>query len=376
MYRNHPCPGVRLLLLRFIVELERQDLHGTVGRFGPLFHRWLPDGEKDAIALDTGDSNARLKIWFERTGFVKDGFIEFDRARREVDPKIMSRQGLLDAGPLHAVLEIRDLEESQLSFLRNNAIGDPDYVGLGKRAAKLVYSSLSRLLDLLRTNYGQYWIGELASWDSRKESVGHYCRSLRAQWSLDDGETWTDFVPDHPMVTLTTVVQFGLQPYRVYLSKEDYQEIPRNVGEDPSPAARRLSRSHESLDQGDLRNALLEGATAAELAVSEFIRRKFPKDYSILGSFSNVPLRVQLAVLAAAAGRSSAEDIEHSEKAIDMRNKVVHEGWNPTDDAEIEVSGLHRTVAVLLSGPDFRFPSIDGGNTLAPESPEAPEGAS
>ena len=41
-------------------------------RSGVLFHRWLPAGIDDAIEVNTGTPNARLRFWFERCGYVDE----------------------------------------------------------------------------------------------------------------------------------------------------------------------------------------------------------------------------------------------------------------------------------------------------------------
>jgi hypothetical protein len=88
------------LLLKFGVLLENYNIEEFDRHKGPLFHRWLPDGEKDAILVDVPDPTAELKVWFERRGFVDDRWIRFDYSRPEIDPEIMERQAILDAGPL------------------------------------------------------------------------------------------------------------------------------------------------------------------------------------------------------------------------------------------------------------------------------------
>jgi hypothetical protein len=72
-------------------------------------------------------------------------------------------------------------------------------------------------------------------------------------------------------------------------------------------------------------------------------------------------------MVALSVGKASTEDVEHSIKAIKMRNDVIHEGWDPTEKAKDELDGLLRTVSALLPGPRFRFPSTHSGNTVAPE---------
>jgi hypothetical protein len=354
------------LLLRFAITLEDYSLSEIDQHHGPLFHRWLPDGEKDCIVLDTDDPSAELKIWFQRWGFVEHGFIVFSYERREVDPEIIPKQAVLDAGPLMGLLRIEGLSEEQLASIRENKVGDDAYVALGKRVVKrLVYPPVNRFINVLRTNYGQYWIRPLEEWDSRRESLGGYCSFLQLKWS-PDGQIWEDFLPDEAVTKITARLQ---RHFPGYLTEEGWQEL-REVareGYEPSLGAVILSRTHQLLDQGNMRHAVIEGVIALEVALSELIRRKLGAAESLIermSAFWNLPLPSQLVSIAAPLGTVSSQDIEDTVRAIEMRNKVIHQGWNPPDDAAVALSGLLRTVAALLSGPRFRFPSGHFGNSL------------
>ena len=352
--------------------LENYSLPTVDQNHGPLFHRWLPDGEKHAIVLDTGDSNAKLKVWFERFGFVdsSSGYIRFNYQRREVDPKIIPMQAILEAGPLIGILEIQGLSEEQLDPIQENKVGDSLYIAVGKEVVKkLIVPPVARFLDILRTNYGQYWIRKLERWDSRKESLGSYCRSqLRLKWSLDGGKTWKRFLPDRQEGRLTATIG---RSFREYLTEEDWGELAKAVGEkyEPSLAAFALSRTNQFLNQGNLKQALVEGVSALEIALDEFIRQKFHGANSLLGlmsPFYELRLPVKVTTVATISGKIPSQDIEHTIEAIDMRNRVIHEGWNPPDNASQHLRGLLRTTAILLSGPQFRFPSANPGNALMP----------
>src|SRR5579864_6811086 len=192
------------LLLKFYVYLKR--LYAMRNFEGPLFHRWLPDGEKDALVLDVGTENALLKVWFERRGFLEGGLIQYDVTRKEVDPAVIATQAALTAGSLFGSLEIQGLTEEEVTPIRENKIGDASYITLGDRVInKLIYPSVNRFITTLRGKYGQYWIRELPKWDSRNGTLGAYCHSLLLKWSLDQGATWSDFLPDQPMAYTTAI---------------------------------------------------------------------------------------------------------------------------------------------------------------------------
>lgn len=350
------------LLLKFRIGSERRTITAGFLGGGPLFHRWLPDGERDAIVLDTGDSNADLKVCFERRGFVDDGWIRFDYERQEVDPEVIPTQAVLGAGPLIGSLEIRGLPGEQITPVRENDIGDAGYVALGKRVVKnLLYPHVDRFLSILRANYGQYWIPELQRWDSRKRSLGDYCKwILDLRWSLDGGETWAPFVPDMPR--RAPEAEITLEYYRQYLTKQDWHDLAGAFAEgyEPPNAALILARAHGFFDQGDIRQAIIEGVSALEVAISGFMRKDFHNIDALVESlqaFWGLPLRTQMVVVATIFGRIPQQDIEDTIRVIDMRNKVVHEGWSPPDEAEVRFSGLRNTVAALVLGPRLRFPT-------------------
>jgi len=131
-----------IVLLRFVINLKDHRDTGFFGGNGPLFHRWLPNGEKDAIMLETGDENVELKIWFERLGYLDGSFIKFDKMRHEVEPEIMDKQGMLEAGPLQGSLKIGGIADQELQSMRKFKLGVEKYKVFGKKVIKLIYPSV------------------------------------------------------------------------------------------------------------------------------------------------------------------------------------------------------------------------------------------
>lgn len=357
------------LSLRFAISLS--DTSYRLTHHGPLFHRWLPDGEGDAVPLPVEDPDAELKVWFERFGFKPeaDGFIVFDCKRREVDPDVMSRQAVLDAGPLIGSLKIREIPREQLTPVINNKAGDSDYVALGKRVVELIQEPVARFLSILRTNYGQYWIRELERWDSRRYTLGAYCSQLLdLHWSLDEGRTWTAFVPDDRTVYVRVTMP-AMRDFGEYLTSDDWQELEavNQQVHEVSLAASLLSKAHERLDQGDLKHALVEGVSALQVALREFVRRRSCMDRHLakeMQAFWELPLRAQLIAIVATLDETRCDDLRLAVRAIEMRNKVVHDGCTPPGDAGRQITGLLQTISVLLPGRRFKFPRVNSGNKL------------
>lgn len=359
------------LFIKFGVILEDYGLEQSLlaHRFGPLFHRWLPDGEKNAIQLSTVDPKASLKIWLERRGYFDGSFIKFDYNRKEVDPKIMEQQGILDAGPLFGLLEIQGIPRKNLDVLRMKKIGHNLYVSLGKRVVKLICPLVQRFLNILRINYGQYWIAELNKWDSRRETLGNFCGlSLSMKWRITGEKTWKPFEPEKKRIMLE-----GHLPgdFSEYLTKDDWQELVNTYqkGYDPSTAAFILSRAHQSFDQGYFRQAFVEGATALEIALHEFIRNNLQASELLntsIKSFWIMPIRSQLTTVFTILCNTTTKQIEDAVKACEIRNDIIHEGKNPPVGSEDKLIALLRLVALIISGPKFKFPKKNHGNARMP----------
>jgi hypothetical protein len=363
------------LLLKFALLLENYNVPSVMQHHGPLFHRWLPDGIKDAIVLNTGDSNAKLKVWFERHGYVDTGHIKFDYERKEADPSIIPTQAILEGGPLYGQLEIQGLSEENLTCLKEDKVGSEAYAKLGKRIIKeIIHPTISRFIDILRTNYGQYWIRNIRPWDSRKRSLGDYCHSvLNLKWSLDEGKTWKPFIPDKPKIGPITLTVLKEEDFAEYLTEKDWRKLENvfNEGYRPSLACFLISQTYELLDQGNIKYALIDGVSALEVAISEFIRRNGAQysesDVKYLKStLKSLPIKARLIVVACISGKISKEDLENALQAIDIRNDIVHEGLDPPTDSEKRIHGLLNAAATLVSGPKFRFLTANPGNMIKP----------
>jgi hypothetical protein len=246
-----------------------------------------------------------------------------------------------------------------VSFLIPNS----GYLRLGKEIIEAwLYPPVSRLINLLRVYYGQYWIPELAKWDSRDETLGSYCQHLGMTWSADHGDTWTAFVPDRPgqiwVVEKTRHLQF--------LTQKDWKTIESTVNapDELSPAAFALARTHELRARGQIKNAFIEGITTLELALDEHMRRKLDQRKQLLETaqaFYKLPLKTKTAILVAQANQAVLDNLEFALRAIEIRNDIVHEGKSPPSDSAKVLSGLLCIITEIL-GQEFKFPETYPGN--------------
>ena len=356
------------LLVRFGVSLERTDIRPTRPH-GPLFHRWLPNGERDAITIK--DETFILHLWFEQWGFMDHSFIRFEYKRKEVDSDTVPRQAVLDAGPLYGNIQL-DITHDKLASIIKGREGDPVYEALGKLIVKRVIEShVLRILRVIKYTFGQYWVEIPESWDSKKMSLGYYCQQWGMRWSIDKGATWSDFSPTkRERAPITIVADAGVG--RDLIRESDWRGLESTsvAGFEPSLPAVLISRAHELADMGLWRHAFVEGVTALELAIQTFYRDRARTDKVLQESFQSfweLPLRTQLLTVALAAQnevKMAIEDLRAALRAIDIRNAIVHEGSDKNESDEKVLRALLRVAGGLMPGPRLKLPPMPSGNAL------------
>jgi hypothetical protein len=354
------------LLLRFAIVLENPALEpydplSGERRHGPLFHKWLPDGERDSIVLNVDEPDAELRVWFEQNGFIENGRVRFDYERKELDANTISQHPLLDAGPLIGTLKLPNVPDEALEALQENRAGDPAYVGFGRRVVHLIHDPVARLLGVLRTNYGQYWIIDLKEWHSRDQSLGRYFSLvIQTKWSLDEGVTWQDFLPDNPELLPSS--DGSPATYESLLTQQDWRELQQHLSEgyEPRLAAELVTGTHQLIERQDLRGAVLQTTLALEVALNEFMHRKMRMNRILadnLQPWASLGLPARLAAVATLSGVVSPQQVESALKLAEMNQKIIQEGWIPPFTAREELRHAMQTVAALLSGPSFKFPN-------------------
>lgn len=358
------------LLLKFAILLEDANYPEISGNYGPKFHRWLPNGKIDSINIKSGHPNIDIELWHERRGFLEHNEIKFDYGRHDVDPVVMSKQGVLQAGPLFGHLNFRNPPIPAINAIRESKIGDPEYIAFAKFiVTEILFPVLSKVIDVYRVNFGQYWIPSIKLWDSRDDTLGAYCKQMNIEWSLDGGDSWAPFLPDNPISTISLTVEMDSH-YREYITKVDWQNIPRMLRENvnPSPAEFFFNRACQFKDQGDYRISLIDAVTSLELSIEEFVQRSSSLSNSLIkdmSTFWSISLKARMITMAIALNRLHASDIEKAIDAIDLRHKMIHEGQNPRKDINVSLSCLLKVIASFLPASFYRLPSSHSGNAWA-----------
>lgn len=196
---------------------------------------------------------------------------------------------------------------------------------------------------------------------------------LDLQWSLDDGNTWSDFRSESWMIVEDFNDIWTSPKYDEYITNTDWQELGQIVreGYEPSLALHMFTNSRRALNQGNLKLAFIEGVTALDLAKGDF--KRSCKDKYLWKSLRKPQKPKEVNFLKAAADSCgiSSRDIEHTVNSREIRDAIAHEGKSlpiNAENAEIELRGLLKTVVGLLSGTRLKFPSVNWTNAvLSPE---------
>lgn len=354
------------LLIKFRVRLT--DFQEQKSR-GPLFHRWLPNGEEDAIEIDTGYPDYKLEVWFDRWNFAKDSTIDNnDVKREEFDEKDLLSQGALDAGFLLGRLEIENISDSIVQFIREDNKGNEEYVQLAKQLLNnVLYPKLSGFVNTLRFDYGQYWLNEIPEWDSRERSLGDYYRSeLHARWSLDGGNEWHRFIPNDIVPKLN---MFGRSEtdYEELLTQDDWRRIEDRMSDwDGEPSLNTSEtlfvETHRLLDQEKYKQAFIRNGTLLEITTEEKVNSLFDpygQGFSV-GSLRTKlgGLKQLVALTATLLGNNTEQEIKDTVRSIEIRNKIVHENEYPADELNEseKLSGSLEVAKSIMGNDQIKLP--------------------
>ena len=331
--------------------------------YGPLFHRWLPDGPKDGIVLPVDDSAAELRVWFERFGIVDaDGYVRYKENVQEIDPLVMETQGILEAGPLYGHLVIRDVSDDAVKAIKNEVQGNAAYQRFGKRVTtRLIYPSVSRFIRVLRLVYGQYWIKELETWDSRERSLGAYCVTLQLQCSHDDGATWLWFMPNNPVYRLVGEKPSASGFRDNYLTHDDWVELAGKIAfYELTVTQESLRLATQLLYEGNLRHALIEAVVALELAIDDLLRSGWDEvenKEAEFGRFTELGLPTKISVVAKLTGWITAHQAARVREAVRLRNNLVHQGEQLLPQSRKLITDLIEAIGALMPEMPQKFPS-------------------
>ena len=357
-----------MLTIKFGLWIQDYEMDEPSKLDGPVFTRWLPDGENDALKVTIDRYSAEVYLWFERHGFIDDsGFIRYEHKRFEIDPNVLPRQEKVYAGALYGKIILNEISEAQVSALINHEVESEEYVTLGKLVLKKILDPvLIQFTKLLKNTYGQYWIEVYKPFDSRNLALSNHCSRLNMKWHLSDEESG-DFVPGKKEIqTISFTVSASQEKEYIDRNAWFHLESLLNNKFEPSLSSAFASRANKLLEEGRYSHSLLESVTAIELSIEEYIRRSIsnaPELEEYMHSFWKNPLPTRISLVASLAG-ADTNDISLSISGVNERNKFVHDGKDPDSSVSGLVDGLLRTISHLNNNQELRFPSVDMSNAL------------
>jgi hypothetical protein len=363
--------------MSFHLLLESKLVPGPMKLVGPLFNRFVPDGQNDAVFLTPEGDPHEVRVWFRRAAKKEGDFLRWDQNGSEFDVATMRRQAKLEGGPLRGEMVMPDVSEAELaSLLRNSkALGepfgqdsgdDPIYVGLARRVVDVLHSRLQNFISTLRNQYGQYWLEEPSAWDSRRSTLGTYCSSeLGLLWWNEQTQDWRRFLPTNSGATIS----LGRLPgrgYEEYLTEEDWRRLQRTrCLSDVSTELQLLGNATRALDFGEYRQSFIEVISALELVVARRLASPSGMVQSAIQSFQNRETQnAQIAVVLLTTG-ARTDEIEDALKALKVRNRVAHEGYQPTTDDAAGLRNVMKTIQKLAGLEEIKSPILTFTNKLS-----------
>ena len=347
-------------------------------RYGVAFHRWVPKGRGDAITL-SDNSHATIRVWFEsQYSFGWSGhLIEYNPNSKGISLKHMGRQGSIYTGPLVGEVVLHNLTREQaksLSLQDDTALEPerhcPEYLGVGRAFYGNLESWVLPFIDTLRFEYGQYWLKSFPRFDSRNQSLSHYCRGVGARWRLAGDELYSPFAPSEmgsQIVHVEARIGTNLTGPSCLenLSKGDWQRLggERNPA---SLASQSASQAHEAVETGDFRIAFIEAALSLELALSSRFKAVSGSPH-VRRLFDRESLSGKLVVLAHLIG-IEAKLAERAVGALQTRNKVVHDGYVPKAKEAVGVYELLRIASAFEGERSWKYPGQLSSNRWGPVS--------
>lgn len=344
---------------------------------GPLFHRFVPDGPRDAIFLTSDGDPHEIRIWVDRAAKLEHGFLEWEQDGSQFDEDVMRRQAKLEGGPLRGEMLMPDVSDDEMvSLLRNpKALGeefgqdagnDPTYVSLGRRVIEVLQPPLANFISTLRNQYGQHWLEELPAWDSREITLGTYCSSVLALlWWNEATQDWRRFLPTNSGATFPCERPPG-RGYAEYLTEDDWRRLQRTrCLDDVSTEVQLLGNATRALDLGEYRQAFIEVMSALELVIARRLTSTSDLAKRATQSFRDRETKqAQVAVVLLATGAEDAE-IEGTLQALSVRNRVAHEGYRPSEAEAIALRNVMKTIQCLAGLEEIKSPVLTSSNALS-----------
>jgi hypothetical protein len=329
---------------------------------GPFFHRWIPDSCDNAVVLPITEKGIIIKIWFE---ISKQTIVILDK-------KNINEDGKIEAGNLIAECSNIKISSELLEKLNNSVLNDPDLVKFSKDLYKYITHEINKFIKILSHLYGQYWLSEIPTFDSRLGSISYY---WNASWKKNETDTFKQFLVDECSITIYSKTDENKNDnleFKNYINISDWLEIPNhmqggtyldNIVFELIASANKHSKTNR------LGFAFIDAYVALEIALNDLYKSKFNNssaiDTKINDYLNNVDLPTKFVITASHYADLKKEQIENALESLKIRNKVAHEGYLPNSREKKYLYDLLDVINLLSGFPKIRRTKIIQGNLSA-----------
>lgn len=272
--------------------------------------------------------------------------------------------------PMYGEALYTNLDKKELNAIQENDIDSDSYTSAGKKFIYFLEPPINGFIRVLQTKYGQYWI-EPVEWHEEELLLGLFTKNvLHLEWFGND-EKWHDITPTSMSFNLPSTITKNPDEFNFFLTKSDWFKLEYEINKpiNHSFAASMLSRAYMFFDEKKYREAYIEGVTALELALTEVIRQfGLTKENDLekeKNQLRNLTISAQTVIVCRFVFNMSIKDVNKTQKAIDTRNKLVHQGKSIDEKDEKQIEELRQlinTIAILLFNNDHKQPTLNIGN--------------
>jgi hypothetical protein len=308
---------------------------------GPIvFHRWIPDGQQDAIKYN--ENGIELRIWFD----VECTWWASQPDREEIARTYNVRAHRVHVSACSNVSDaLRDHIQTKSSGSKTSATNEDvvsEYQSLGRAIHKLTAVRLNSLIGYARAVKGQYWVEEMP-YDEANQ--GQFYIRNHAKASFEDGEIYR-FNPDS-----TVALVASLEEQKRLITAEEWERAQTFVlgNARPPMVGSLLASARELASKGHKRTALIEAVSALELKLHEFARERdkglIPERIQIRLESEGLGNLIEKVGLRGAFGtviplilneqEMPTEIIAQCRDAIEIRNNVVHNGQRNIEEQRL-----------------------------------------
>lgn len=323
--------------ISFVYDFNPDLIRLDFGHYGPIFSEWFPMEN-----LEAQFSGALIHLKFQP-----------EKANGG------NPNNLFFADKLEGSIKISDIHKDNLKKYSTDNIY-PTFDFCKSVVKNIIEPTMKSIIDTLILKYHQFWITEFSEWNSRKESLSQYCYKINMQWRIDNGESRL-FSPSGTNYTSQSF-QLDHDLNQKYIMKSDWKDIQEDLDNKVSYgiASQLLTRAHSYSEVGDIRISFIEGISALEITLDEFIRLKselYPYLTDHIQHFYNLNNKQKISYLKAFSNILDNMNIEKIFKCIDIRNKIVHDGYTPNSNEKQSLLDLFMAVSNIIGNVSHKFPS-------------------